>query len=284
MSRPRFDSDEKWNDRRRKGPRPGSYYLTHHSVSNHPKMVIVYADNDLYATWHRVIEMASEKGAAHTNDTLHITKADVIRLTQRSKQGPATVLLRYLCGTVGWPFVEPQRDQPGKIVIRNFAKKQNLTTRDKRNNDAYYAASITPSLQHTNSPVVPKPEAEPKPDQPADFVKLWNETCPPAGMPRVRELTLDRRRQILARLKSHPDLDWWREVFDAMTRSPLCTGKVPYANGAKPWRADLDWIVKNDKNAVKVLEGGNHEPQKDDDPNTGTVVGGQWRSPSGFVG
>lgn len=92
---------------------------------------------------------------------------------------------------------------------------------------------------------------------PEGLVEVWNEICAPAGLPRVRELTPDRARKASDRLKRRPDLGEWREAFQHLVKSPLATGKVPGRNGAKPWQADFDWIVRNDTNAAKVLEGGN---------------------------
>jgi len=90
---------------------------------------------------------------------------------------------------------------------------------------------------------------------PSALVELWNRSCGPAGLPFVKELSSERRRHIAARLREHPDLGHWREVFERITRSRFLTGQVDDRNRSQPWRATLDWIVKNDGNATKVLEG-----------------------------
>lgn len=89
----------------------------------------------------------------------------------------------------------------------------------------------------------------------SELVALWNERAHP-GMPRVRDLTETRRRQARSRLREHPDPRWWVEVIDAANASPLCRGEARPAPGAgKPWRCTLDFLLANDTNALKVLEG-----------------------------
>jgi hypothetical protein len=56
-------------------------------------------------------------------------------------------------------------------------------------------------------------------------------------------------------MATHPDLDWWRLVFQRIQDSPFCRGETGGRNGQAPWTADLDWIIANDTNAAKVLEG-----------------------------
>lgn len=154
MVRPRFDSDERWNESRRIGPRPGSYYLTHHSISHHRKTVDIYADNDLYATWHRVLQLASEKGAAQTDDRLEITMTDVMQVTKRSRGVPALSLLRALCGHAQWQWSEPTWARSGWIVVRNLARKQGITPRKPRSATPDYAASASASA--TTTPIAPE--------------------------------------------------------------------------------------------------------------------------------
>lgn len=90
---------------------------------------------------------------------------------------------------------------------------------------------------------------------PGHLVDLWNELAHPA-MPRVRDLTGGRRRKIETRLREHPDPGWWREVIEAANASPHCRGESKPAAGAnRPWRCTLDFLVDNDTNALKVLEG-----------------------------
>jgi hypothetical protein len=70
------------------------------------------------------------------------------------------------------------------------------------------------------------------------------------SLPAAAELTPDRRRQ--CRLRIQVGLS--REVFAAAVRrcaaTPFLTGQ-----GARGWRASFDWLIANDTNVRKVIEG-----------------------------
>jgi hypothetical protein len=100
-----------------------------------------------------------------------------------------------------------------------------------------------------------------QPKTPEDLAELWNEMCGAAGLPRVRRLTVDRRRKAAARLNQQPDLSYWRGVFEKLVRLPFCMGQVS-RNGRGRWRATFDWIVKSDSTAVRVLEGNYSDPER----------------------
>ena len=80
-----------------------------------------------------------------------------------------------------------------------------------------------------------------------NLVDLWNRTV--TKLPKVKELTDERRKAAARRLKKHPDLAWWERAFRAADASPFHSG-----DNDRGWRADFDWFVKNDTNTVKVLE------------------------------
>lgn len=86
------------------------------------------------------------------------------------------------------------------------------------------------------------------------LVDAWNETTE-LPMPPCRELTKDRRRKIQARLRGRPNLEEWRDIFVRMQASAFCRGVVPGRGGGPPWVADFDWIIANDTNAAKVVDG-----------------------------
>ncbi len=107
----------------------------------------------------------------------------------------------------------------------------------------------------------PEPEKEPEtepdtvPSEPYQpLVDLFNNSCP--NLPRVGELNQSRKRNIKMRLKEHPDLSWWEEVFRKANGISF-TGK-----DGKEWRPTFYWLTKNDDNAVKVIEGNyDHKPK-----------------------
>jgi phage replication O-like protein O len=82
----------------------------------------------------------------------------------------------------------------------------------------------------------------------SDFFSLWNATVE-GKLPTARSLSAVRKRKIKTRLEEKPLSDW-KTVFEKMTASPFCRGE-----NARGWKPDIDWIIDNDNNAVKVLEG-----------------------------
>ena len=82
-----------------------------------------------------------------------------------------------------------------------------------------------------------------------DLASAWNSHTT-APIPRCRELSPARRKQITARLKERP-ISSWREVFTRINDSPFCRGETERGQ----WKASFDWIIGNADNAIKVLEG-----------------------------
>jgi len=79
------------------------------------------------------------------------------------------------------------------------------------------------------------------------FFDLWNSEA--KVLPKATKFTVTRRRKIAARLRERL-LDEWGEVFRQMERSSFLRGE---SGGS--FRADLDWIIANEGNALKVIEG-----------------------------
>ncbi len=88
------------------------------------------------------------------------------------------------------------------------------------------------------------------PDEMQSIVSLYNAL----GLPRVERLTDVRKRALRARMKSHPDYDWWEKFFARVSRSPFLMGKT------STWRATFDWLM-NPRNLQKVIEG-NYDPPR----------------------
>lgn len=88
------------------------------------------------------------------------------------------------------------------------------------------------------------------------LAELWNDTC--IDLPRVRDYTNARARIEKKRLTERT-LEDWKEVFTKISESPFCLGKT------SKWKATYDWIMSNQGNAVKVLEGNYSLMQKKDE-------------------
>jgi len=80
-----------------------------------------------------------------------------------------------------------------------------------------------------------------------EFFDLYNATV--TNLPKVRELTDDRESKVRLRLRERP-LAVWKDIFERMDRTPFLNGE-----NNRGWRATFDWIIANQTNAAKVLEG-----------------------------
>ena len=75
----------------------------------------------------------------------------------------------------------------------------------------------------------------------------WNTLCP--TLPSVREIGKSRHGKIRLRIRER-SRDQWDEVLRRLEASPFCHG----AN-ERGWVATFDWLIANDENGTKVLEG-----------------------------
>lgn len=81
-----------------------------------------------------------------------------------------------------------------------------------------------------------------------DFIFLYHDILP--MLSKISKLTSARRTKVIARLKEMDnDLETVKKVFQKIAVSDYCCGKKV------KWSADFDWIIANDTNWVKVMEG-----------------------------
>ena len=73
-------------------------------------------------------------------------------------------------------------------------------------------------------------------------------------LPKVRALTVSRKRAIVCRQREHKEEDFWNTYFARVSRSPFLTGKKT------DWMTSFDWLLMP-RNMTKVLEG-NYDPPK----------------------
>ena len=76
---------------------------------------------------------------------------------------------------------------------------------------------------------------------------LWNTCCP--KLSRVVENTKDRKLKEKTRLGER-NMETWKKIFLDINSSDFCCGE-----NDKNWKVSYDWIIKNESNALKVLEG-----------------------------
>lgn len=87
-----------------------------------------------------------------------------------------------------------------------------------------------------------------KPTFPEPYVMLWNFMAQKFKLPEVKKISDSRRRKFRVRIKEEP-FDFLAIVTKAVTSDFVRKGK---------WFS-FDWVIENDKNYLKVLEG-NYDP------------------------
>ena len=85
----------------------------------------------------------------------------------------------------------------------------------------------------------------PRPDI---FVTVWNENR--GNLPKVLELSSDRRKKLQSRFRNGLTIDRFTEAVRLCAMTPFLAGV-----NERKWRADFDWLIENDTNLLKVLEG-----------------------------
>lgn len=79
------------------------------------------------------------------------------------------------------------------------------------------------------------------------FSDYWNSK--PKLKP-IHRMTDERRKKFATRMKEPDFADNWRRIIDKLAESNFCTG-----GNERKWKADIDWLLDNSTNYVKVLEG-----------------------------
>jgi hypothetical protein len=78
---------------------------------------------------------------------------------------------------------------------------------------------------------------------------MWNVSVEGTPLSKAREFTNGREQKCRARLKDR-DLNEWETVFSLCAANPFLCGQ-----NDRFWKADFDWIIKNNEGAAKILEG-----------------------------
>lgn len=84
--------------------------------------------------------------------------------------------------------------------------------------------------------------------RPNDFASAWNRLCGP--LPAVRQFTESRRKKVKTRMIQGVTLEKFEQAIRRCVATPFLEG-----NNQQGWQASFDWLVENDTNIMKVLEG-----------------------------
>ena len=151
---------------------------------------------------------------------------------------------------------KPSRDSDGPVTVEIRDRNANVTAQRMGN-----------GVLGLGSGVLVVGSGETRGARAQDLVEAWNATTHPP-IPRCRELTDGRRRQIRSRMLKRPKLAEWVAIFARIQASAFCRGEIPGRDGKAGWVADFDWILANDTNAAKVLEG-KYDDRSPPGPNLG---------------
>ncbi len=116
---------------------------------------------------------------------------------------------------------------------------------------------VIPQTLRTDSANTPQPYSReileknnPCPSSPSkDLFNLWNESVEGTSLSKATKFSSTRQKKCTARLNER-SLDEWAAIFRRIADTPFLCGQ-----NDRGWKADFDWIISNDDNAAKVLEG-----------------------------
>ena len=83
----------------------------------------------------------------------------------------------------------------------------------------------------------------------------WNQFALKNSLSQITSLTKSRREKLDARLKSGEFEKLFERALDEIAKSQ-------YLLGAKGWKVTFDWLIKNDENILKVVEGNYRDGEK----------------------
>ncbi|MFT7880468.1 MAG: helix-turn-helix domain-containing protein [Sulfurimonas sp.] len=85
----------------------------------------------------------------------------------------------------------------------------------------------------------------------ADFLKIWNKTAEACGLSKIVSLTDSRKEKIRNRKSKLQNFDSiFLQACEKIKQSDFLKGV-----NDRGWKAEFDWIVHNDNNILKIIEG-----------------------------
>lgn len=107
---------------------------------------------------------------------------------------------------------------------------------------------VSANTQSSNSPALISAHPNCKQSGADILFLLYNQNR--GELPEARALNKDRRKKGNCRWKENPDQVYWVKVFKTASESSFLTGQTD-----RGWKANFDWLIKNDTNHLKVYEG-----------------------------
>ena len=99
-------------------------------------------------------------------------------------------------------------------------------------------------------------------DELQTFVKVWNEYAEKFNLTRVEKLTKSRRNKLKTRLRENPT---FLMAFDKALQQ-LEDNSFLRGENKNGWKINFDWLISNDTNYVKVIEGAYKDKAEEKEP------------------
>lgn len=109
-------------------------------------------------------------------------------------------------------------------------------------------AMSAPAPRYKEEQTIDKTDRTERNGSPGCLFALWNAHC--GSLPHALALTPDRIAKCRARLKSSEFSERFERAVHQAARTPFLLGQ-----NDRSWQATFDWMIKNDSNVLKVLEG-----------------------------
>jgi len=169
--------------------------------------------------------------------------------SQRGYQGAYKGLARGLQGAIKSetsPYQAPTKKEEKEKEKEEFKEKEIAEAPDKSK-----PVDIVESVDNAN-PDEKEPKDAGRGPEAVPYQKIkdeWNRIC--TGYPPVTQVTRKRKVHMQARWKQFgKDMAMFTNAFGKLQNSLFCKGE-----NERAWTASFDWIMGNDTNMVKVLEG-----------------------------
>ena len=95
-----------------------------------------------------------------------------------------------------------------------------------------------------------EPESDSKRIPNQDILKIWNRIVNDSPIKKINKISSHRAEHLNARSKDFPTRQAWADLFQKVVSTPFLRG-----DNERGWKADFDWIIENDDNPTKVMEG-----------------------------
>jgi hypothetical protein len=82
-----------------------------------------------------------------------------------------------------------------------------------------------------------------------EIIGMWNNILCPT-LSKVTRLTDSRKKKIKLRFTEMGGLETLKQLFEKIKSSKFLLG-----DGSKGWKTTFDWVIENDRNWVKIMEG-----------------------------